>query len=197
MELEFRLTMPPTKLGTNHRRRLHWSVINDLTERSKVLYQAEVREQCPEIPYFEYAHVTFEQVVPSFRAVVDNDNLSGRAKPVLDAMVLLGMFKDDNAKHVEVTYRTRLQQKCEPWLRVLVSTANPPTPLPTCSTSTTAGASSSSRSRPRKSDRASTGEPSLTNLLPKRRSSRTRAGSRARALEKLTSRRSVEDQAEG
>jgi len=151
--------MPPTKLGTNHRRRTHWSEINDLTEQCKVLYQQEIREQCQsEVPFFEYAHVTFEQVVPSFRAVTDNDNLSGRTKPVLDAMVLVGMFKDDNAKCVEVTYRTRLQQKCKPWLRVLVSQTVVPEPLSPCSNGSMTTASTSSLRGSKTRCRRSNGE---------------------------------------
>jgi len=167
MEREFKLAMPPARLGMNHRRRLHWPEINLLTEQAKKDARLEILAQCQknDLPSFEYAKVTFEQVVPNFRAVVDNDNLGGKCKPVLDAMVDLGMFKDDGPRQVEVAYRTRQQRYCVPWLRVLVSEKEMPSPLPQCSPGTSSGASTSSRRGSKTKSPQSPGG----NLLKKRR----------------------------
>ncbi len=127
--LELRFSMPDARLGTNHRRRLHWTEINDLTEKWKAIHLAELRVQCDAIPHFDYALVEVEQVVPNFRSVVDNDNLTGKSKTVLDAMTIAKMWDDDSPSHVEIALRARQQKGAEPYLRVFVQAWTRPTPL--------------------------------------------------------------------
>lgn len=143
--LEFLFSMPPAAMGTNHRRRLHWTQINDLTDTWKQIHRRELREQCQTIPFFDYALVEIEQVVPNFRSVVDNDNLTGKSKTVLDAMTEEGLWKDDSPSHVEIAVRTRQQKGAEPYLRVFVSAIPRPEPLETLSNTGTKKASKSSR----------------------------------------------------
>ena len=100
--------MPDARMGTNHRRRMHWTEINDLTDRWKKVHADELEQQLKtlgERPFFEYAHVQVEQVVPNFRSIVDNDNLSGKSKTVLDAITEAGLWADDSPSHVEVAFR--------------------------------------------------------------------------------------------
>lgn len=148
--------MPDAKLGTNHRRRLHWTEINDLTEKWKAIHGAELRAQLAELPRFEYVLVEFEQILPNFRSVVDNDNLSGKGKTVLDAMTLAGLWADDSPSHVEVAYRARQQKGlAEPYLRVFLSEIPRPEPLPPLEKSSGTTTRSASRFSPRERERSS------------------------------------------
>lgn len=155
--LELRFSMPDAALGTNHRRRLHWGVINDLTDKWKTIHKAELHAQCPTIPFFDYALVEIEQVVPNFRSVVDNDNLTGKTKTVLDAMTEAKMWDDDSPSHVEIAIRARQQKGAEAYLRVFVQAWTRPEPLEPLSGG---GKSATSKSSPRgaaKSSRRSNG----------------------------------------
>lgn len=161
--LELRFTMPDAKLGTNHRRRLHWTEINDLTEKWKSIHLSELKAQCDPLPHFEYVLVEFEQILPNFRSVVDNDNLSGKGKTVLDAMTLAGLWADDSPSHVEVAYRARQQKGVEPYLRVFMTEIPRPEPLEPLAKSSSGTTRSVSRYSPRgreKSSPRSSGESS-------------------------------------
>lgn len=151
--------MPDARLGTNHRRRLHWTEINDLTEKWKAIHLKELNDQCPQLPFFEYVLVEVEQVIPNFRSVVDNDNLSGKSKTVLDAMTLAGLWADDSPSHVEVAFRARQQKGVEPYLRVFLTEVPRPTPLEPLAKSLSGtrreGSRSSHASEPASSPRSS------------------------------------------
>lgn len=128
--IELRFSMPPAQMGTNHRRRLHWTQINDLTDTWKQVHRAELLDQCKNgVPFFDYALVEIEQIVPNFRSVVDNDNLTGKTKTVLDAMTEAGMWDDDSPSHVEIAVRARQQKGTEAWIRVFVQPWTRPEPL--------------------------------------------------------------------
>lgn len=155
--LELRFSMPDSGLGTNHRRRLHWTAINELTEQWKAIHRQELVAQCPTIPFFDYALVEIEQVVPNFRSVVDNDNLTGKTKTVLDAMTEAKMWDDDSPSHVEIAVRARQQRGCQAYLRVFVQAWTRPEPLEPLSPG---GMNATSKSSPRvaaKSSPRSTG----------------------------------------
>lgn len=174
--LELRFTMPDAKLGTNHRRRLHWTEINDLTEKWKAIHLSELKAQLDPLPRFEYVLVEFEQILPNFRSVVDNDNLSGKGKTVLDAMTLAGLWADDSPSHVEVAYRARQQKGlAEPYLRVFLTEVPRPEPLLPLAKSSGSTTRSVSKSYPRGRERSSprsNGEstPSRSGWAIKRRS---------------------------
>lgn len=151
--LEFRFSMPDAGLGTNHRRRLHWTAINELTEAWKAKHRQELLAQCPNgVPFFDYALVEIEQVVPNFRSVVDNDNLTGKTKTVLDAMTEAKMWDDDSPSHVEIAVRARQQKGAEAYLRVFVQAWTRPEPLEPLSDG---GKSDKSKSSPRRGERSS------------------------------------------
>ena len=157
--LALRFSMPDAKLGTNHRRRLHWTEINDLTDKWKHTHLLELQAQLPDgVPHFDYALVEVEQIVPNFRSVVDNDNLTGKSKTVLDAMTLAGMWDDDSPSHVEIALRARQQKGAEPHLLVFVQAWTRPTPLEPLSAGGKREASKSSRQTAGRSTRTSTGE---------------------------------------
>lgn len=169
--LELRFSMPPAQMGTNHRRRLHWTQINDLTDTWKQVHRRELLEQCPNgVPFFDYALVEIEQVVPNFRSVVDNDNLTGKTKTILDAMTEAGMWDDDSPSHVEIAVRARQQKGAEPWVRVFVSVTTRPEPLEPLSDSGKSVVSKSSRrGGVTSSRRSSGGKPRRTSNLALRK----------------------------
>ncbi len=156
--LTLRFSMPDSGLGTNHRRRLHWTAINELSEQWKSTHRAELLAQLPaEIPFFDYAHVIIEQILPNFRSATDNDNLTGKTKTVLDAMTECKLWADDSPSHVEITVRARQQKNCQPYLLLYVQACPRPEPLEPLSPG---GASATSKSSPRgaaKSSRRSNG----------------------------------------
>ncbi len=109
--LELRFSMPDSGLGTNHRRRLHWTAINEMTDKWKSIHKHELLAQLPNgVPFFDYALVEIEQILPNFRSVTDNDNLTGKSKTVLDVMTEAGMWADDSPVHVEIAVRARQQK---------------------------------------------------------------------------------------
>lgn len=155
--LEFRFSMPDSGLGTNHRRRLHWGAINELTEKWKAVHKQELLAQCPTLPFFDYALVEIEQILPNFRSVTDNDNLTGKTKTLLDAMTECGMWEDDSPSHVEIAIRARQQKGAEAYLRVLVQPWTRPEPLEPLSGGGKSGKSRSSPRSGKKSSRPSNG----------------------------------------
>ncbi len=161
--LEYRFSMPDAQLGTNHRRRLHWTAINDLTDFWKMKHRQELLAQCSNgVPHFDYALVEIEQVVPNFRSVVDNDNLTGKTKTMLDAMTEAGMWDDDSPSHVEIAVRARQQKGAEAYLRVFVQAWTRPEPLEPLSDGGKNAKSKSSPRSERKSSRRSNGDSTPT-----------------------------------
>lgn len=130
MKLEFQLPAPPTKLGTNHRRRNHYTETNEYEQLAKSIYGAEIRKQLKGLtPFFPYAIVTFTLVVPNFKNA-DPDNFSGCCKPVLDSITersgTCPIIPDDSGKYVEVHYRiARSKDKRPAWLLMEVEEAEP------------------------------------------------------------------------
>ena len=136
--LTFFLPGPPPKLGTNHRRRMHWADINDLTERVKLICTQKIREQIPKdlkieegVPCFDYVRVTFTLVAPNFK-IADPDNMSGMMKPILDCITVregrIPLILDDKAQYVEVLYQGRkgTDKKRKPWVLMTVEPLETP-----------------------------------------------------------------------
>ncbi len=110
-------------LSRNQLDKMHWSQRGKVRQAWTYLFRAQLR-----MPYTQPLHGDCRALVTIFshrNRLIDDDNLAGGGKPVLDAMKHVGLIKDDNRTWCRVSYDQYQVPKTEEKTEVFVSYERP------------------------------------------------------------------------
>ena len=113
------LRKPP--LTMNDYRRVHWSA--KVRAKREIHYRIKRALQTTPVPSQSRARISIVQYAPDAR-IRDADDLNAFRKDALDALVMLGVFPDDNTNHVIDGGNTILLDRDHPRIEIRIE----PTP---------------------------------------------------------------------
>jgi hypothetical protein len=115
------LAIPRTLQSQNVRDRWHWRQRHQDTKVWEIMLRAAVRQLPPRPRGMVWVRIT------SLRAqlILDDANLRGGAKGLVDALVRLGFLRDDSSQFCHITYRQVQTPKPLRCTRIVISHERP------------------------------------------------------------------------